>query len=127
MAKGASDTPDLVAYRRRQVSIAKLLEEMLGPLQRARPRAWPERAYWMLAGLIYERLADLGSEVNTDELVALAKALAEHRRIDPKARSERKAKPRRAKGAKLQNGARAAIREVYGLEWPAPLSDSAKP
>ena len=46
------------------------------------PDLWGRRAYLMLVGLVYERLAAGHDEVPTEEIVALAKVLAENRRVE---------------------------------------------
>ena len=76
-------SPDQVeAVRRRQASVAEILEGMFGQLAKCSPSLWAHRAYLMLVGLVYERLASNEAEIPTDELIALAKILAENRRAE---------------------------------------------
>lgn len=81
-AREAADDADdrLRAYRARQVSIAAILDSMFGRFAECDPTLWDRRAYHLLVGLLYERLATGSDEVGTDELVKLAKALSEVRR-----------------------------------------------
>ncbi|KAB2947187.1 MAG: hypothetical protein F9K17_07760 [Phycisphaerae bacterium] len=110
--------------RTRQVCVARILEEGFGGLDQCRPSAWSRRAYWMLAGLIYERLAVDQESLTTAEVVALAKALAERER------SQRGTSHRNAGGGS-KRGSRAAdetgrlarfarmIRDIYGVKAPS--------
>jgi len=70
----------LAEHRRRQASVAKILDDTFGELAKYDPTLWERRAYLMLVGVVHERLATEQHELPTDELVALAKALAENRR-----------------------------------------------
>ncbi len=72
----------LADHRRRQASIATILERLFGPLSKCATETWAHRTYLLLVGEIYYRLAAGKSELPTDELVAFAKVLAEHRRIE---------------------------------------------
>lgn len=69
-------------HRRRQASVAAILDSTLGQLAQCNPDLWERRAYLMLVGIVYERLALHEDEIATDELIALAKALAENRRVE---------------------------------------------
>ena len=69
-------------FRIRQVSVGAILDKMFGPLAKCKPELWDRRAYLMLVGLVYERLAVSEKGIPTDELVAFAKVLAENRRIE---------------------------------------------
>lgn len=66
-------------FRQRQVSVAAILDETFGELAKCDPDLWERRAYLMLIGLVYEKLATCESTLPTDELISLAKALAENR------------------------------------------------
>jgi len=85
----ASWTEKIRAYRTRQDSVARILDETMGVLAKCDPKLWGQRAYWMLVGLVYERLASCEDEISTGELVSLAKVLAENRRVEVRSRSER--------------------------------------
>lgn len=110
--------------RTRQVCVARILEEGFGGLDRCRPTAWSRRAYWMLAGLIYERLAVDQESLTTAEVVALAKALAERER-------SQRGTSRKNAGSGSKRGSRAAdasgrearfarmIRDIYGVKAPS--------
>ena len=43
-------------FRRRQVSVAAILDETFGELAKCDPDLWERRAYLMLIGLVYEKL-----------------------------------------------------------------------
>ncbi len=73
-------------HRRRQASVAAVLDQTFGALAASNPDLWERRAYLMLVGLVYERLATQEDEISTDELVSLAKILAENRRANGRAR-----------------------------------------
>lgn len=127
--RSATKTAD---FRRRQVSVAAILDETFGELAKCDPDLWERRAYLMLIGLVYEKLATCEEEeLATDELIALAKALAENRRANAKPTSARPAdaKTGSADGRKLddtddnhapptgelpQRFAH-AVRQVYGI------------
>ena len=109
----------LGALRRRQRSIGAILESLFGNPDRWRPNVWGRRAYWMIAGLIYERLAMVESEIDTDELIGLAKILAENRKLELLERESRGSKRRkhiRAKGDIVSGKLARAIRDIYGME-----------
>ena len=72
-------------YHRRQASVAAILDQTLGLFAKSDPRLWERRAYLMLVGLVYERLATNEKEISTDDLVTLAKVLAENRRAEARA------------------------------------------
>ena len=74
------------AHRRRQASVAAILDQTLGELAKSNPDLWERRAYLMLVGLVYERLATNEDEISTEELVTLAKVLAENRRVEARTR-----------------------------------------
>ena len=71
-------------YRERQASVASILDGLFGGLADCAPELWERRAYLMLVGLVYERLAVDEDEMPTEELVKLAKVLAENRRVEVK-------------------------------------------
>ena len=70
------------AHRHRQGSVAKILERLFGKFTKAKPELWEHRAYLMLVGMVYERLVLGEFDLSTDELVALSKVLATHRRAE---------------------------------------------
>ncbi len=123
-ATPAGDAAAARDRRTRQVCVARILEEGFGGLDQCRPSAWSRRAYWMLAGLIYERLAVDQESLTTAEVVALAKALAERER-------SQRGSSRKAAGSGSKRGSRAAdetdrearfarmIRDIYGVKAPS--------
>ena len=113
--------PDrLKAHRHRQHSVAAILDALFGPLDQCKPELWGKRAYCMLVGIIYERLASNEHQIETDELVTLAKILAENRRSDSKAvEVEGKHNPESAKRptGKLPDNMAAIVRRIYGTNF----------
>ena len=78
----------------------------------------------MLLGLVYERLATNEDELSTDDLGALSKTLAEHRRIDARVNTAD-----RAAGAEenaeqgegqLPDHFADVVRQVYGTNFQNP-------
>jgi hypothetical protein len=78
--------PNIGAFRRRQASVAVILDRTFGSMAKCNPELWERRAYLMLMGTVYERLAAGPEDIPTDELIALAKALAENRRVEARSR-----------------------------------------
>ncbi len=107
----------LADRRQRQGSVATILDKTLGEAARDKPELWDRRAYLMLVGLIHARLS--AKDVSTEEVVKLAKALAENRRAEA---SATKQEPRDGPGtlSEVRTGdlpARFAdvVRQVYGV------------
>ena len=69
----------VAAHRLRQASVAAILDQVFGPFGTSDPKLWERRAYLLLVGSVYDRLAT-DAELGTDELVKLARVLAESRR-----------------------------------------------
>ena len=84
----------------------------------------------MLVGLVYEKLATNEMGIATDELVALAKILAEIRRTEtrtPHTRNERtdstdpkKGKDGKERSRELPGEFAQTIREIYGTNYQPP-------
>jgi hypothetical protein len=114
----------LKAHRRRQASVASILDALFGRLADCDPDLWERRAYLMLLGLVYERLATNEDELSTDDLVALSKTLAEHRRIDARVHTADRAAgaEENAEGGEGQLPDRFAdvVRQVYGTNFQNP-------
>ena len=79
----------LASHRLRQASVSAILDATFGAWAESNPELWERRAYLLLVGLVYERLATNEDEVSTDELIKLGKALAENRRADARTRKSR--------------------------------------
>lgn len=129
-AGGERDWPLRVRdHRRRQASVAAILDETFGRFAQSDPVLWDRRAYLMLVGIVYERLACDESTIATDELISLAKLLAESRRADTHARDGASA-AEKAEGSRGAAGAVDAkrhglpdefgevVRQVYGTKMP---------
>ncbi len=82
-----ADWPDdLLRHRKRQVCVGSILDAVFGSLGKCAPELWERRTYLMLVGMVYERLATSEAELPNDELVSLAKVLAENRRVEARLR-----------------------------------------
>ena len=114
----------LVRHRRRQASVAAVLEGMFGHLADCSPDLWDHRAYLMLVGLVYERLALNEQEIPTDELVALAKILAESRRaavrVDKPPPADQRRGPTSPSADPLPGEFADIVRQVYGTNFQPP-------
>ena len=131
-AKESSSWPDrLRSHRKRQASVASILDATFGPLGKCSPTLWDRRAYLMLVGLVYERLSIGEEELPTDEVVMLAKVLAEARRVDVRARETGSAKDDDDCGADKKDAATPrsgslpdnfadVVRQVYGTNFHEP-------
>lgn len=88
---------------------------------------WPNRAYLMLVGSIYCRMATEGDLPPTEELIDLAKALAENRRAVARDAGEdwERAGLRPSVRSAGPGAFADAIREIYGLSSRMPDGISA--
>lgn len=106
------------AHRRRQASVAAILDETFGQLARCSPDLWERRAYLMLVGLVYERLATNEVEISTDELIALAKVLAENRRAEARVSQTQRAQTAEETSdpctGELPDRFTDVVRQIYG-------------
>ncbi|MHC4697715.1 MAG: hypothetical protein ACYTFA_13335 [Planctomycetota bacterium] len=114
----------LRAHRLRQASIASILDSTFGPLAECDPELWDRRAYLMLVGMVYDRLACAEDELPAKELVALAKGLAEARRAEERARDHDRSSESRDSAAQptgpLPENFADIVRQVYGTNFHAP-------
>ena len=110
-------------HRTRQTSVAAILDNTFGPLAQCNPDLWGRRAYLMLVGLVYERLGGHELEIPTEELVALAKVLAEHRRAEQRepndaAPGNGQSKPtKRTVNGTLPDRISDVVRQLYGTDF----------
>jgi len=108
----------LSAHRRRQVSVAEILEKTFGLFAESKPELWERRAYLMLVGQVYERLATNEDELSTDELIKLGKALAENRRVEARRRDGAddgtEDDNRSAKPGEMPESLAESVRQIYG-------------
>jgi hypothetical protein len=65
--------------RARQETVAQILDQLFGSLARCSPELWERRAYLILVGSVYEKLAGLEGTVSIKELTALARILTSSR------------------------------------------------
>ena len=117
-------------HRRRQASVGAILDETFGRFAESDPALWDRRAYLMLVGIAYERLALDELEIPTDELISLAKLLAESRRADTQARGQdgktqhgatvTESKELSANNDRLPDAFGDVIRQIYGTRIPDP-------
>ena len=105
-------------HHRRQASVAAILDQTLGHFAKSDPRLWERRAYLMLIGLVYERLATNEEEISTDDLVTLAKVLAENRRAEARAQGNHRLSETpeslQSSTGKLPDHLADVVRQVYG-------------
>ena len=114
---------ELKDQRQRQLCIAAILDETFGQFAKSDPNLWSRRAYLMLVGVVYERLATSKKELSTDELIALAKVLAANRRAEAQLRKDRRPDDEPETPAPVPKGdlpehLREAIRQIYGTNPP---------
>ena len=109
----------VIAHRRRQISVADILDRTFGTLAKCSPDLWEQRAYLMLVGLVYERLAVHEDDITTDDLVTLAKVLAESRRAAARTRESKPisdaAQADQPADGQLPDRFADAVRQIYGL------------
>ncbi|MCC7291156.1 MAG: hypothetical protein IT449_03725 [Phycisphaerales bacterium] len=114
-----------------QGCVAGILEKLLqGGLDGCDPALWSQRAFWLLAGTIYQRLAVDCEAIETAELVSLAKALAENRRAEGHATSPLHSSAASSEGGgEAKDQLRQLVHELYGLHLPdgAEAPDARKP
>lgn len=112
----------LESRRMRQASVAAVLDNLFGPFGDMSPELWDRRAYLLLVGSVYERLAT-DEEVSTDELVKLARVLAEHRRLTAAAAQRLDQTPDEPpttdRNGRLPDRFAELIRDVYGTQVEA--------
>lgn len=112
------------AHRRRMASVAAFLNETFGRFGESNPDLWDRRAYLMIVGVVYERLAANESELSTDELVALSKVLAESRRAEAQSRkaqaTENGASGKASPSDELPENFAETVRQVYGTNFQMP-------
>ena len=111
-------------HHRRQASVAAILDQTLGHFAKSDPGLWERRAYLMLMGLVYERLATNEEEISTDDLVTLAKVLAENRRAEARAQGNHRLSETpeslRSSTGKLPDHLADVVRQVYGTNLQRP-------
>lgn len=114
----------LQAHRARQTSVASILDATFGKLAQCSPDLWGYRAYLMLIGLVYDRLASNEEDISTAELVALAKVIAENRRLEVRLREtagEAKTDPPPTRPDQpLPECLQDVVRQVYGTNLQTP-------
>jgi len=118
---GATPTINLAKHRRRQKSIAELLDHFLGPWRKCRPELWEHRTFLMFVGILYERLATNEKEIPTKELVAMSKALAEQRRAQAQSGGSYEPDAEKAKSGdgKLPENFPEVVKQIYGTNFQA--------
>jgi len=115
------------AHRRRQASVSAILDQTFGRFAESDPALWDRRTYLMLVGVVYERLATDEAELPTDELIALAKLLAESRRADSQSRAREAANaataPSVSANGPLPDSFGDVVRQIYGTDVERPVRD----
>ncbi len=91
-----------------------VLDGLFGPMQRSQPDLWGYRAYLLIVGIIYARLS-ADEELDTPEIVALAKALAEQRRAQAVTRGTKQKRKRPAEtNGELPESFDRIVERIYG-------------
>lgn len=109
-------------HRRRQASVASILDSLFGRLADCDPELWERRAYLMVIGMVYERLATSEKDLSDESLLKLARALAQQRRGGSAAIKRTRSDPREGEAAADSTDGRMPerfarlIRQVYGTE-----------
>ncbi len=109
------------AHRKRQASVATILNRTFGRFAKSHPDLWERRAYLMLVGVMYQWLAANEKEVSTDELVSLSKMLAEQRRAEAQSHDggEKETEATGGRG-ELPGDFGEAVKQIYGTNFQAP-------
>ena len=119
----------LESHRHRQATVSAILDETFGQLATCKPELWDRRAYLMLVGLVYERLATNEEDLPTEELVALAKVLAESRRAQSRPRDsvavEEAPGSKASRDGPLPDRFADIVRQIYGTDFQAPAAATA--
>lgn len=114
----------MIAHRRRQASVSAILSETFGRFAESSPDLWDRRAYLMLVGLVYERLATNEDELSTKELVTLSKVLAESRRAEAqshkRALGDEDSRDNTSPSDELPEHFAETVRQVYGTNFQMP-------
>jgi len=120
--------PNLTQHRHRQASISAILDAMFGDIARQDTKCWDQRTYLLIVGMIYERLAVDEAEIETSELVALAKILSECRRADTGAnKQEQKDNSDQTSETEKGNSPRkikVVVQDVYGAGYNPPANQT---
>ncbi len=109
-------------HRRRQASVASILDSVFGRLADCDPDLWERRAYLMVIGMVYDRLASSEQDLSDDSLLQLANTLAQQRRIPFRGSKRKGADGNGAADYGDSNDGRVSnqfvklIRNVYGTE-----------
>jgi len=107
-------------HRRRQASVASILDSVFGGLADCDPALWERRAYLMVIGMVYERLATSEQDLSDESLLKLANALAQQRRIGAAAIKKKPTDPKETSIAVDSMSGRVSdrfarlIQQVYG-------------
>lgn len=105
---------NLKGVRRRQRRAGKILRKTMGKEVESDRRLWEDSAYLNLVEKIYVRLMEDKSGLPTEELTALSKAMAEHRRVS--AREPGATGPEAVKG-ELPEDFGEAVKQIYGTNF----------
>ncbi len=114
----------MIAHRRRQASVGAILNETFGRFAESSPNLWDRRAYLMLVGIVYERLATNEDELSTEDLVTLSKVLAESRRAEAQSRKralgDEDSRDNTSPSDELPEHFADTVRQVYGTNFQMP-------
>lgn len=119
--EGAEWKDKVGAHRRRQASVASIIDQVFGEFALSNPDLWERRAYLLLVGHVYERLASDVEEIPTDDLAKLARVLAENRRYEGRPRNtsggEEPGEPPPSSPGDLPDRFADVVRQVYGTNF----------
>ena len=122
--ESAPSNQRLREFRQRQASIASILESCFGDAANCKPELWERRAYLMVIGLVYERLAACEDDLPTGELATLAKVLVDARRAlgERSKEADKVVQPTEATQppGELPEPFCEAVRRVYGTNLGSP-------
>ncbi len=122
--ESAPSNQRLREFRQRQASIASILESCFGDAATCKPELWERRAYLMVIGLVYERLAACEDDLPTGELATLAKVLVDARRaLGERSKESEKSVPTAEATqppGELPEPFCEAVRRVYGTNFRSP-------
>lgn len=119
----ADDGAKKAIHRTRQGAIAGFLDMAFGEMSEKNTQTWPNRAYLRLVATIHDLFADPTEDLSMEDIIDLAKALAENRRSLARDGGESWERVGLAPSVKSAGAGAFAdsVREIYGLSRP-PLS-----
>ncbi|NOT01162.1 MAG: hypothetical protein HOP29_11095 [Phycisphaerales bacterium] len=112
-------------FRRRMACVGKLVRDLCGLNEDTDPRLVVRDAYLVVVSEIIHAIATADERLPTDELAALSKALAEHRRLD-QSQMELERKSAECDGSPVAESDRSASATSRHSQMPATLDEAVK-